>query len=221
MKRIKSSVTVTGLSVALVLSFLLLGILGDALRAAPAGAKQTTIGPSPELLRQCRHRAVNFLRNSQADDGSWTIPNSPGITGLITAALLETGLTTDDPMVARAIKHLAGFVREDGGIYDEKSQHRNYETCIALMTFSAANKRGKYDKLIAGAEKFLRNLQWDRGEGLESSDVAFGGAGYGRHQRPDLSNTQFLIEALKAAGVKADDPAMKNALVFVSRCQNL
>ena len=39
--------------------------------------------------------------------------------------------------------------------------------------------------------------------------------------RPDLSNTAFLIEALKAAGAAADDQAIQKALVFVSRCQNL
>ncbi|MEZ6061422.1 MAG: hypothetical protein R3C19_13845 [Planctomycetaceae bacterium] len=36
-----------------------------------------------------------------------------------------------------------------------------------------------------------------------------------------MSNTQYLVEALKEAGVKEDDPAMKNVLVFLSRSQNL
>src|SRR5262249_40056738 len=39
--------------------------------------------------------------------------------------------------------------------------------------------------------------------------------------RPDLSNTQFFLDALVAAGVSKDDPALKKALVFVGRCQNL
>src|SRR5262249_50272870 len=45
--------------------------------------------------------------------------------------------------------------------------------------------------------------------------------GYDSKSRPDLSNTQFFLDALKAAGVPKDDPAFKKALVFVSRCQNL
>ena len=46
--------------------------------------------------------------------------------------------------------------------------------------------------------------------------------GYGaKSKNPDLSNTAFLIDALKAAGNGPDDEAMKKALVFVSRCQNL
>ncbi len=39
--------------------------------------------------------------------------------------------------------------------------------------------------------------------------------------RPDLSNTSFLLDALKSVGRGPDDDAVKQALVFVSRCQNL
>ncbi|MCG8649789.1 MAG: hypothetical protein MI861_08145, partial [Pirellulales bacterium] len=145
----------------------------------------------------------------------------PGISALVTTALLESGVPASDPTVAKALKRLEGFVQKDGGIYYSKSNHRNYETCISIMAFSAANQDGRYNTIIKNAEKFLRGLQWDEGEGLESSDTAFGGAGYGSHQRPDLSNTQYLIEALRKAGVKSDDPAIQKALIFVSRTQNL
>jgi squalene-hopene/tetraprenyl-beta-curcumene cyclase len=36
-----------------------------------------------------------------------------------------------------------------------------------------------------------------------------------------LSNTSFLLDALQAAGDESSDEAVKRALVFVSRCQNL
>src|SRR5262249_19790648 len=39
--------------------------------------------------------------------------------------------------------------------------------------------------------------------------------------RPDLSNTQYFLDALEAAGISKDDPGRKKALVFISRCQNL
>ena len=55
---------------------------------------------------------------------------------------------------------------------------------------------------------------------VDKSSPYFGGAGYGKHKRPDLSNTQMFIEALKALGNDKDDPAVKNALIFVNRCQN-
>ncbi len=187
-----------------------------------ASAKEAGhLGPNKKSLNKSQQKAINFLRNSQSDDGSWTSSSTPGITALVVSSLLQSGVKVDDKTVAKGLKHIESHIQKDGGIYFAKGNHRNYETCIALITLNAANKNDRYTKTIKNAEKFLRGLQWDKGEGVEDSDAAFGGGGYGKHQRPDMSNTQFLIEALKAAGVKPDDPAMKNALIFVSRAQNL
>jgi len=172
-------------------------------------------------VAESRRQAIEFLRSTQADDGSWTSPTAPGVSGLITTALLKSGVMPTDPMLEKALGHLATFVQPDGGIYYIKSDHRNYETSICLMAFQAANSGHRYDQLVAGARDFLKKLQWDESEDVKPDDVRFGGAGYGKSQRPDLSNTAFLLDALKAAGVDKNDPAMKNAIIFVSRCQNL
>jgi squalene-hopene/tetraprenyl-beta-curcumene cyclase len=127
----------------------------------------------------------------------------------------------DDPLVAKSLKYIEGFVQPDGGIYRPNTFYRNYETSIAILCMTEANRDGRYDKLIKGAEKFVKGIQWDEDEDQDKSDFAFGGAGYGKHKRPDLSNTSFLIEALKAAGAGPDDPSLQKALVFVSRAQNL
>ncbi len=123
--------------------------------------------------------------------------------------------------MAKSLKYLEGFVQPDGAISLKDSDYRNYETSLGLMCFAEANRDGRYDKLIKNAEKFLKDNQWGGTQELEKSNPAYGGAGYGKHKRPDLSNTHFLIDALKAAGAGPDDEAMKKALVFVSRCQNL
>ena len=206
------------LSISLSLGLALLGALESAL-AQDAARRQ--FGPDAKQFADSREQAINFLRTTQADDGSWTTPTAPGISGLVVVALLESGVPADDPTVAKGLKHLESFVQPDGGIYYVKSNHRNYETCIGILAFNKANEGGRYDKVLAGAEKFLRNLQWDEGEGLESSDTAYGGAGYGSHSRPDMSNTQFLLETLQELGAKSEDPAIQKALVFVSRSQNL
>jgi squalene-hopene/tetraprenyl-beta-curcumene cyclase len=174
-----------------------------------------------------RNRAINFLKSAQDDDGSWTSPQAAGLTALATTALLESGLKADDPVVSRSLSFLESLSQKDGGIYHPKTLHRNYETSIAMLALHAASPsatptaRKRYASHVAKARKFLKNLQWDKGEGLETTDPGFGGAGYGKHKRPDLSNTQFFQEALLSAGVNKDDPAMKNVLLFVSRCQNL
>lgn len=108
-----------------------------------------------------------------------------------------------------------------GGIYKPGSRLVNYETCLAMVCVQAANRDGKYDKIIANADKFVRGMQIDEGDGKDKSDFSYGGATYGGQGRPDLSNTSFLIEALSSAGAGADDEAVQRALAFISRCQNL
>lgn len=167
-------------------------------------------------------RAVEYLRTKgQADDGSFSAQAGPAVTGLVAAGLLQNGRSPTEPVIAKGLKYLEGFVREDGGIYQEKSNHQNYETCIAIMAFSAANKNGRYDKLLAAAEKFIKDIQWDGSEGHDESSFSYGGAGYGSKKRPDLSNTNFLLDALKSLGRGSEDEAIQKALIFVSRCQNL
>ncbi len=90
------------------------------------------------------------------------------------------------------------------------------------MAFQEANRDGKYDRTIKGGQDFLKAMQWDDGESKGRDSDFYGGAGYGgRNSRPDLSNTAFMIQAVRDTGIPADDPALKRALVFVSRCQNL
>lgn len=168
-----------------------------------------------------RARALQFLEVTQNKDGSWTRSDAVGITGIVTTALLRSGLAPEHPVVARGLGFLVGQQQPDGGIHAPASRHRNYETCIALTALSVAGGDGRYQRQIGLAEKFLRGLQWDEGEGVESTDGAYGGAGYDSKQRPDMSNTQYFVEALKAAGVEDDDPAMQRVLVFISRAQNL
>jgi squalene-hopene/tetraprenyl-beta-curcumene cyclase len=87
------------------------------------------------------------------------------------------------------------------------------------MAFREANKDGR---TIKGGQEFLKTMQWDEGEGKGQVSDFYGGAGYGgRNSRPDLSNTAFMIEALRDTGLPQDDPAFQRALVFISRCQNL
>lgn len=166
-------------------------------------------------------RAVDYLRSKgQAAEGSFSAQSGPGVTALVAAALLRHGRSPDEPVVAKSLKYLEGKVAGDGGL-NEGSKYRNYETCLAVLAFREANKDGRYNKLLKGADAFIKKDQWDEGEGKSKSDLEFGGSGYGSKGRPDLSNTSFLVEALKATGNAADSEAIQRALVFVSRCQNL
>lgn len=198
-----------------------LGLAGFALVGMLSTARAEEKQASADI-KALREKGINFLKNTQAADGSWTNATQPGITGLVLCGLLDAGVKPSDPVVAKGLKHLEGYRQKDGGIYYEKSGHKSYETCIALMAFAKANVEGQYDELIKKADAYARELQWDEEDKIDATDVKYGGAGYGRTgDRPDLSNTAFLIDALKAAGAKENDPALQKALVFVSRSQNL
>ncbi|MFO0869030.1 MAG: prenyltransferase/squalene oxidase repeat-containing protein [Pirellulales bacterium] len=192
-------------------------VLGSGASAAPAADPATS-----RQYEQMVGRAIDFLRlKGQAPDGSFSANAGPGITALVATALLKHGRSPDDPLVAKALKYLEQFIDTDGGLGKAGSKYRNYETCLAILAFREANKGGRYDALLKKADAFIKTEQWDEGEGKDKSDPNFGGAGYGSKSRPDLSNTSFLIDALKATGNGADSEAIQRALLFVSRCQNL
>ncbi len=200
------------------------GLLAHSLQAqesqpiAPLVPTQTSTASHQQMVDRC----VEYLRvRGQAEDGSFSAASGIGPTGLVLSGLLSAGVPTTDPMVAKGLSYLEKFTQPDGGIYRPDSLHRSYDTCIILVALSKANASGKYTETISKAESFVRGIQWDEGEGKDPSDLFYGGAGYGSHSRPDLSNTSFLIDALKTLGADGNDEAMQKALAFVSRCQNL
>ena len=194
----------------------LVGALGLALRSRTGKAADE--GDAAAMIG----KAVGFLRSRQAEDGSWSADRKePGITALVITALLRTGrVTPEEPVVTKGLAYLEQFVGSKGGL--SEAPHSVYSTSVALMAYKEANRGGRYDKLIKGSQDFLKGTQIDEGEGKTRDDPSYGGLGYGGgNSRPDLSNTSFFIEALRDTGLPADDPALKKALLFVSRCQNL
>ncbi|MEO1525935.1 MAG: prenyltransferase/squalene oxidase repeat-containing protein [Planctomycetota bacterium] len=167
--------------------------------------------------------AINFLKNrAQADDGRFSPASGIAVTSLCVQAILDHRPSeVNSPQVKKAIEAILSNVRGDGGIYSKGSLYRNYETSVAVSALVAANTEGQYESELKRAEAFLKQMQWDEGEGIESSDVAYGGAGYAKHGRPDLSNTSFMLDALRDLGNDENDEAIQKALRFVTRTQNL
>lgn len=99
----------------------------------------------------------------------------------------------------------------------------NYVTSAVTMGLAALGTDSDPGNamLLSSAVDHLTGGQWDQTEGVGPDRDWFGGAGYGRHGRPDLSNTQMMLDALYDAGVSPDEPAVQRALVFLGRSQNL
>jgi squalene-hopene/tetraprenyl-beta-curcumene cyclase len=183
-----------------------------------ASAPARAAGPDPRGVQALIERAHAYLQKHQESNGSFSPKIAgPGVSAVIAAALLRNGYGPDDPVVAGALAFLEKSVKKDGGIYDRGLA--NYTTSVAVMALAEANKDGKYDAVLKNAAKFLKGLQYADESG---DDPKAGGVDYGdRKGRPDMSNTSYFLDALLAAGVPKNDPAVQRALKFVSRCQNL
>ena len=191
--------------------------------AAIAAAAQSAAEMDKAVHRKTVSRGVNYLLEKGQDpqDGSFSKQLGPAVTSMCVFALLKNGVPVSHEKVQRSLKFLESFVRPDGGIYAPKSNLRNYETSVAVMCLHQANTDGQYDLTIEKAVAFLKGIQWDEGEKHQSSSRHYGGQGYGKHKLPDASNTSFFLDALKEAQPEGSSEAMRKAVVFMSRCQNL
>ena len=199
--------------------------------------------PGVSLVYDAQHaleKAFVYLSGQQAPNGSWK--NDPAITALVLYAFVLPPSYSPGPTggeaLARGYGFLEKFVKPDGGIYHEK--YKNYTTAVALMALAELNSP-RYAGTITAAKKFLIGFQVDESEGVDRANPYYGGIGYGGDDRPDLSNTQLALEAIRAAESYEDrfrqllpaDAAQvekeqrelglhwHKALVFLARCQNL
>jgi squalene-hopene/tetraprenyl-beta-curcumene cyclase len=218
----------------LALSVLLSGtvVLAPAALAQVAPANDAAMKNQAPLKQAAKVQAaidkgLAFLKSKQLPDGGWNVAQEPpGISALVLKAFAQdpkSGPQAD--FVKKGYDRLFTYQVESGGIY--KDMLANYNTAIAISAIAAA-KNPEYKAHLDKAVTFLKTLQWsdtytgEKGETLKDPKYAAheGGFGYGRKSRPDLSNTQFSIDALHDAGLDPSDPAFKRAIEFLQRTQN-
>ena len=171
-------------------------------------------------------KAFAYLKTQQQPDHGWQSDiDPPGITALVLKSFVEDERYSPGTDFLRlGYGKLLGYQLANGGIYEDLLA--NYNTAIAISAL-AVSREAEYKPAIVKALAYLRSLQWsDKIEGVDeklrvaATDPRYGGFGYGKRSRPDLSNTQWALEALAEAGVKPGDPAFAAAMKFASRCQN-
>lgn len=175
-----------------------------------------TSAPSQEPIE----KGLAYLRTSQYADGSWR--SSVGVTALCALAFLNAGYDETDTDVNQAIQYILSKAQADGSIY-VASGSKEYETSLSILALVATHNSLHKSK-IDNARNWLVNSQWDESclwGSVSKSNWFYGGFGYGYNVRPDLSNTQFALLALDAAGLPNDDPAWRKAQVFLHRCQKV
>jgi squalene-hopene/tetraprenyl-beta-curcumene cyclase len=171
--------------------------------------------------RALTDRGAKYLVASQEQDGGWISPSGPGVTALVLKALIQDpSVSPQHPSIKRGLAFIERYVQEDGGIYGRGGLHKNYESSVVLSMLSVLDD-SRHAERKQQLVDFITKLQWDAGEDVSESNPFYGGAGYGRGKRPDLSNTNLMVAALHDSGLPPEHPAYKRALVFIERCQML
>ncbi|HET6427463.1 MAG TPA: prenyltransferase/squalene oxidase repeat-containing protein, partial [Phycisphaerae bacterium] len=196
---------------------------------APAGGAAAIDAAHRRLAEERIGRGLKYLLAQRNPDGGWGFApgaSHPALTAMAVRCFLQhPDYGPRSQVVEAAMKSLLSFRQADGGFYVPKEGNQNYITSVAVTALAAAGDPRHKDAL-AGAVAFLRGIQIVPGSKTPTGDAVaedhpyVGGVSYGEHGRPDLSNLGFWMEAMRDAGVKGDDPAMRRALAFVTRLQN-
>ncbi len=197
---------------------------------AASHAKTQSAFPAPwdARVEKATGQALDFLRSTQRADGGWQgvrEGSHPAITAMVAQCFAQDPrFGPKHEIVRRAVRFVLAYQQDDGGIYDPQLGYANYTTSVAVMMLAALEDPNLAEP-IRKAQGYLTGNQWVEGKtdpdgvAIDSGHPFYGGAGYGKHKRPDLSNTQMMVEALHASGLPKDDPAYRKALRFISRCQ--
>lgn len=156
-----------------------------------------------------------YLFANQEENGSWMDSQETGAslatTAMAVSALLETGISKQDPAIFKAIDFIKGFVQEDGGIYDPNdSGHANYANGVSLIALSLYGEFGEdpaFDAIIQNAVDYTLSRQnLPVPEEVDQTPKEYYGAYYGgwtyrktssgEWSDGDLSNTQYAVMGL-------------------------
>lgn len=210
---------------------------GDAPSAPPAAAPASKPPVSPPAAgtpastaglatkaEQALAKARALLVSIQGEDGSFgdpevRIPGSVGYTALATVALVESTKPAQrgsDANIGKALAYLAKNQHPNGSIFSN-DRYVNYETSSAVSALAAARRAG-LSEVQAKARDYLVASQVQ----ADPKDLSYGGFPYvDEDPGPvDLSNMQFAVEALSAAGLPADSPLWKRVQAYLRRVQN-
>ncbi len=197
-------------------------------------SQQVPISPEHwDKAQQAIARGLTYLRSAQNEDGGWLTdtqaaptdqPDKPAPIAVAVTALAAKAIVQAQPQAMndaafhRAIRFMRLAQNADGSF--EGGALTNYVTSVVVTALAGADEQDFHDE-IQDATHWLVIKQWDQTEGLTAKQDWFGGAGYGNRGRPDVSNTQTMLDALYEAGMSPDEPAVQRALAFMSRAQNL
>jgi len=143
------------------------------------------------------------------------------------AAVPGADPVVDDEYIRRSVNYLVDNQLPDG----TWGGNVTYQISSAVWGLAALLEKlppgspsiGPVQTAIDDAKVWLIASQWDEaclwGSVNPSNTYYYGGFGYGSHSRPDLSNSQFALVALKAAHLAGASDTWTKATQYVEECQ--
>jgi squalene-hopene/tetraprenyl-beta-curcumene cyclase len=197
----------------------------------------TCIGAEPDQLTGSTNRDVkvsisqglDWLASIQKEDGSWSNPAFPALTGLPLLAFAMGEHSNKTAIVEKAVKFILSNVQEDGGIYKKslipgKGGLGTYNTAICMRTLHALGDPA-HVKVIQNARSYIAGSQL-------TGDTHDGGFGYskgGWFASSDMMNTYHALEAMRVTQSVEDlrtnqservDLRWDDAVKYIERMQN-
>ena len=101
-------------------------------------------------------RGLLFLQRSQQPDGGWLSSTGPGVTALAVRALLESGRSTQNPDIKRAMDFIESTHQSDGGYY--LSSNPTYSTAL-VVGLLASFPDDRFHDSVQRAHRFLAAME--------------------------------------------------------------
>lgn len=158
-----------------------------------------------DQVRKAIERGILHLRDKQRGDGSWELESviakwQGGSTALVLLALMNSGVSPDDPAVRRGLDFLRG-----------NHQDMTYVMGLETMVFTLAGKAIDRDRV-------QRNVDW-----LQAARTPHGWGYNDIHSTTDNSNSQYALLGLHEAilaGAKVDRKVLEEMRDYYLTSQN-
>jgi len=153
--------------------------------------KEQADDPMVKKVQEAQMKGIEYLKAQQKDrgEGKWNWEDDPltllqpgGTSCLAMLALLESGLKTDDAVVARGLKYLRML----------KPRH-TYVVGLQTQVFCKANQKEDAERIMGNVKWMEEAAVWDAGKLLGWSYSENSG------NRSDNSNTRYALAGLFAA----------------------
>ena len=182
--------------------------------AGPWGATLLAADLSGAALKESIDRGRKFLLTQQAADGSWDVGRDGfrlGISSMVVMALLNCGMSPQEPQLKRGLDFLRNF-KEPG-----LGHHETYQVSLQIMALAAAKQPEVDATRIALLAQRVEQGQSKRADMLGGWTYSLNGSS------ADPSNTQFAVLALREAveaGASVSPETWRRARGYWEKAQN-